>query len=153
MVPWKFLVWCTEFECQTFQARGRISFKDSWSGEGTWDVWMRTLGFCKVVAWTSSCPCVCVLSCFSHVRLFTTLWSTRLLCPWNSPGNNSGVSCHAILQGIFPTQGSNPCLFMFPALAGASLPPCVIWEAQVMPLRSSKNDLVTLLSELGVQPG
>ena len=26
----------------------------------------------------------------------------------NSPGNNIGVSCHALLQGIFPTQGSNP---------------------------------------------
>ena len=33
---------------------------------------------------------------------------TRLLCPWNSPGKNSGVSCHFLLQGTFPTQGSNP---------------------------------------------
>ena len=32
----------------------------------------------------------------------------RLLCPWDSPGKNTGVSCHALLQGIFPTQGSNP---------------------------------------------
>ena len=32
---------------------------------------------------------------------------TRLLCPWDSPGKNSGVSCHFLLQGIFPTQGSN----------------------------------------------
>ena len=31
----------------------------------------------------------------------------RLLCPWDSPGKNSGVGCHALLQGIFPTQGSN----------------------------------------------
>ena len=31
---------------------------------------------------------------------------TRLLCPWDSPGKNTGVSCHACLQGIFPTQGS-----------------------------------------------
>ena len=29
------------------------------------------------------------------------------LCPWDSPGNNTGVDCHALLQGIFPTQGSN----------------------------------------------
>ena len=27
-----------------------------------------------------------------------------------SPGKNTGVGCHALLQGIFPTQGSNPCL-------------------------------------------
>ena len=32
---------------------------------------------------------------------------TRLLCPWNSPGRNAGVGCHALLQGIFPTQGWN----------------------------------------------
>ena len=31
----------------------------------------------------------------------------RLLCPWNSPGKNTGVSCHSLLQGIFPTQGSH----------------------------------------------
>ena len=28
----------------------------------------------------------------------------------DSPGKNTGVSCHALLQGIFPTQGSNPGL-------------------------------------------
>ena len=30
-----------------------------------------------------------------------------LYSPWNSPGQNTGVGCHALLQGIFPTQGSN----------------------------------------------
>ena len=38
------------------------------------------------------------------------LQPTRLLCPWNSPGKNTGVGCHSLLQGIFPTQGSNPGL-------------------------------------------
>ena len=28
---------------------------------------------------------------------------TRLLCPWDSVGKNTGVGCHALLQGIFPT--------------------------------------------------
>ena len=32
----------------------------------------------------------------------------RLLCPWGSPGKNTGVGCHALLQGIFLTQRSNP---------------------------------------------
>ena len=32
---------------------------------------------------------------------------TRLLCPWNSPGKNTKVGCHFLLQGIFPTQGFN----------------------------------------------
>ena len=31
----------------------------------------------------------------------------RLLCSWNSPGKNTGVDCLSLLQGIFPTQGSN----------------------------------------------
>ena len=34
----------------------------------------------------------------------------RLLCPRDSPGENTGVGCHALLQGIFLTQGSNPLL-------------------------------------------
>ena len=57
----------------------------------------------------------------SHVRaclllqLFLTLrpsklWPARFLCPWNSPGKNTGLSCWALLQGIFPTQGLNPGL-------------------------------------------
>ena len=29
------------------------------------------------------------------------------ICPWNSPGKNTGVGCHFLLQGIFPTWGSN----------------------------------------------
>ena len=34
----------------------------------------------------------------------------RLLCPWNSPGKNTGVGCHFLLWGNFLTQRSNPCL-------------------------------------------
>ena len=32
---------------------------------------------------------------------------TRLLPPWDSPGKSTGVGCHFLLQGIFPTQGMN----------------------------------------------
>ena len=38
------------------------------------------------------------------------LWPVRLLCPWNSPGKNTGVDCYFLLQGIFLTQGLNPGL-------------------------------------------
>ena len=34
----------------------------------------------------------------------------RLLCPWDSPGKKTGVGCHFLLQGIFPTQRSDLCL-------------------------------------------
>ena len=30
---------------------------------------------------------------------------TRLLCPWDFPGKNTGVGCRFLLQGIFLTQG------------------------------------------------
>ena len=36
------------------------------------------------------------------------LQPTRLLCPWDSPGKNTGVDCRALLQGIFLTQGWSP---------------------------------------------
>ena len=35
------------------------------------------------------------------------LESTRLLCAWGSPGKSTGVGCHFLLQGIFPTQELN----------------------------------------------
>ena len=37
----------------------------------------------------------------------------RLLCPWDSPGKNTGVGCHDLLQGIFRTQGLNPHFLHF----------------------------------------
>ena len=49
----------------------------------------------------------------SHARLFVTPWvvvCTKLLCPWDFQGKSTGVGSHFLLQGIFPTQGSNPGL-------------------------------------------
>ena len=48
---------------------------------------------------------------------------TRLLCPWDSPGKNTGVGCHAFLQGIFPTRGSDPRLVHLQHWQTGSLPP------------------------------
>ena len=44
------------------------------------------------------------------------LQPARLLCPWDSPGKNTAVSCHALLQGVFSTQGPNLslCLLHWP---------------------------------------
>ena len=46
----------------------------------------------------------------------------RLLCPWDSPGKNTGVGCRALLQGIFSTQGLNPCLLHLLHWQAGSLP-------------------------------
>ena len=37
----------------------------------------------------------------------------RLLCPWNSPGQPTGVGSHSLLQGIFWIQGFNPGLLHY----------------------------------------
>ena len=39
-----------------------------------------------------------------------SLWPHRSYSPWNSPGENTGVGSHSLLQRIFPTQGLNPGL-------------------------------------------
>ena len=54
---------------------------------------------------------LCAHSVMSDFLQPHELQPTRLLCPWNFPGNNTGVDYHFLLQGIFPTQGSNSCLF------------------------------------------
>ena len=54
--------------------------------------------------------CACVLKCFSHFQLFVTLWTIAhqaLLSSWDSPGKNTGVGCHALLQGILLTWDQN----------------------------------------------
>ena len=59
----------------------------------------------------------------------------RLLCPWDSPGKNTGVGCRAILQGIFltcvrdlPDTGSNPRL-LSAVLADGFFTISATWEA------------------------
>ena len=56
-----------------------------------------------------NCAGRCVFSC---VHLFRTPWTGAHQAPLSSdfPGKNAGVGCHTLLQGIFPTQGSNPGL-------------------------------------------
>ena len=50
--------------------------------------------------------CMCAKSLQLCVILLRPcrLWPARLPCPWDSPSKNTGVGCHAVLQGIFPTQ-------------------------------------------------
>ena len=96
------------------------------------DVINNTLGSCVRLVWPNECANVCITMenvCLLWTKFFCGsmwfcvscsvvsdslrshgLYPTRLLCPWNSPGKNTGVVCCSLLQGIFPTQGSNPGL-------------------------------------------
>ena len=58
-----------------------------------------------------------MLSC---IQLFV---ASRLLCPWDFPGKNTGEDCHFLHQGIFPTPGSNPYLLSLRHCQADSLPP------------------------------
>ena len=60
-------------------------------------------------------PCVYVCVCVSCSVVSNSLQPHRLqpaklLCPWNSPDKSTRMGCRSLLQGIFPTQGSNPGL-------------------------------------------
>ena len=78
----------------------------------------------SVNTWAHVCACVhvpyaieakahflvlCVLSCSVESSTLQPhgLQPARLLCPWDCPGKDTGVGCHFLLQGIFPTQGLN----------------------------------------------
>ena len=56
--------------------------------------------------WNIICVCVCTQSC---PTLFDPMDCSPpdSSSPWDLPGKNAGVGCHFLLQGIFPTQGSN----------------------------------------------
>ena len=47
---------------------------------------------------------------------------SRLLCPWDSPGKDTGVGWHFLLQGIFLSPGIEPASLVSPALQASSLP-------------------------------
>ena len=62
-------------------------------------------GFCLYSSNLVYCLCLCCH--FSHVRLFETLWTLACQAPLCMGFSRQGVGCHFLLQGIFPTQGSN----------------------------------------------
>ena len=58
----------------------------------------------SIVSWDFLRLCYAVFA-QSCLTLLWPLFCDRLLCPWNSPGKNTRVFCHSLLQGIFLTQG------------------------------------------------
>ena len=74
--------------------------------------------------------CVCVRSVVSGSLRPRGLLPARHPCPWNSAGKNTGVGCHFLLQGIFPTQGLNPHLL------------CLLhWQVDSLPLAPPGNSI------------
>ena len=72
--------------------------------------------------------CVCV---YAHSVMFNSLQPrglqpARLLCPWDSPGKNTGVGSLSLLQGIFPIQGLSPLSLLH-------------WQADSLPLSHQRS--------------
>ena len=80
---------------------------------------------------TESIFCCCLVSqlCLTLLQPHG-LYASSFLCPWNLPGKTTGVGCHFLLQGIFPSQGSNPGLLR--------------WQADSLPLTRQKNPRYSL---------
>ena len=71
-------------------------------------MWLVWKGNRKIGAWLSESESVS-RSAVSDSATPRTV-AHRLLCPWDSPGTNTGEGCHFLLQGIFPTQELKPGL-------------------------------------------
>ena len=81
--------------------------------------------------WLSTCVCTKLL------QLCPTFWNSglqpsQLLCAWDSPGKNTWVGCHALLQGDLPDPGIEPTSLMSPALASGFFPTSATWASYYM---------------------
>ena len=70
-------------------------------GIRSWGLWE------GILLW--ECYCLLTKSCLTLCDSMECSLP-RFLCPWDFPGKNTGVGCHFLLQGIFPTYGLNPGL-------------------------------------------
>ena len=59
--------------------------------------------------WGYYSPCIFLLISINWRRVVQSYPTLRdpMVCLWNSPSRNTGVDCHALLWGLFPTRGSN----------------------------------------------
>ena len=80
-------------------------------------------------------PALCVCS-VAQSRPTQTPWTVahQVLCLWNFPGKNIGVGCRFLLQGIFPTQGSNILLLYLLYWQVDSLSP-LHWKRRILNTR------------------
>ena len=78
-----------------------------------------------------SCPTLC-----DPVDYSPPGSSVKPMDRWLTPSKNTGVSCHFLLQGMFPAQGSNPCLMQL-----------LHWQVDSLPL----SHLGSCVVHIGIQ--
>ena len=74
---------------------------------------------------------VCVCSALQSCSILRPcgLQCSRLPCPWDSPGKNTGAGCYFLFHGIFLTQGLNMYVFCISCIGRRVLYHCTTWEA------------------------
>ena len=109
--------------------------------------------------WMINGSCVCATSLQLRPTLCDPLdhSPSGALCPWDSPGKNTGVGCHVLLKGIFLTQGSNPCLLCLLHWQAGSSPlvppgkPTLRCFKFVFPTTSSFSGITYILLHIMIQ--
>ena len=92
---------------------------------------------------------VCAVLCSLVSVVSDSLWPcgllpAKLLCPWDSSGENTGAGCHALLQGDLPDLWIEPISLASPALQAGSLPT----ELPRTPIKSDiSTDYMNTISE------
>ena len=85
------------------------------------------------------CVCLRVLSVFGCIHLYGPQ-PTRLLCPWDSPGKNTGVGCYAFCRRSSQSK-DELASFMSPALAGGFFTTSATWKTPPLSRQCSIVDL------------
>ena len=80
---------------------------------------------------------MCFCSVMSNSYQLPGLWPTKLHGPWNFPGKNTKVGCHFLLQGIFPTRGSNPHVLHL-----------LHWQANSLPLHCLESPKIYVFGSI-----
>jgi len=108
---WKFNSWSRTLKASALGQPRRMGWGGKWEGSSGWGdirVPMAKYGKIHVNVWQKP-PQYCIEHESCSV-MSDSLQPHGLYSLWNSPDQNTGVGSLSILQGLFPTQGSNPGL-------------------------------------------
>ena len=135
----KFTAINVQLECQCWEnlsQKTSVSSPIKLGGQSRWPPNPAPVPRARICAWASCTVIIhhlfaCMLSCFSHVRLFATLWTiacqAALSMGFSRQEYWSGLPCPS--PGDLPNPGIEPVPLMSPALAGGFFTTSDTWEA------------------------
>ena len=127
-----------------------FAFSPAFYENSSYSTSLPTFGIICLLNFSYSHRCLVVYHCsFKFIVesescsvMSNSLWHHGLYSPWNSPGQNAGVGSLSLLQGIFPTQGSNPglphCRWFLYQLSHKGSPRILEWVAYPFSRESSQ---------------